>query len=80
MNYYPEQGRIHVVLVAKGPKETLDPKEVAVLRCGKQLPFENEVKDDDELDSLPKCRVCLDASRSMLALAPGWRKVFLLEK
>ncbi|MBI5004963.1 MAG: hypothetical protein HZC04_02180 [Candidatus Lloydbacteria bacterium] len=80
MNYYPEQGRIHAVIVLKGPEEKLDPKEICRTRCGRQLPFENIVKDDEELRSLPQCRICCEASKNQLALAPGWRKMYLREK
>lgn len=80
MTYYPEQGRVHVVIIAKGPKEKLNPEETCHTKCGKELSFKNIVKDDDALDSLPKCRVCLDASRNMLALPPGFRKVYLREE
>lgn len=77
MTYYPEQGRIHAVIVLE---KNLDSKKVCHTRCGKQLPFGNIVTNDDKLNSLPQCKVCLDASRDQLALAPGFRKIYLREE
>lgn len=80
MNYAPEQGRIHAVIVIKGPKEKLNPEEICRTKCGKKLLLKNMVKDDEELDSMPQCKVCLEASRNQLALPMGWRKIYLREE
>ena len=80
MNYYPEQGRIHAVVVIKGDGEKLEPEEKCRAKCGKMLPFKNLVTSDDELNSLPQCIACLHASKNQLALPPGWRKIYLREE
>ena len=79
MNYRPEQGRIHAVIIMKGPEEWLDPEDMCRTKCGKMLPFKSRIIDDKDLLALVQCGICLQASKDRLALPHGYRKVYLRE-